>query len=168
MLWGKRKKPEIPETDKGKELTIRQERFCQLFSRPGECFDNKTISYIVAYDKEEEVGGLNVVFSKKMKKQQRAYFTFGQQAYSLMKYTEIRARCQEILLEQFGDDKAADSETQWVIQQRKDLHAKMRGIEQRNTLRNRLKGKLPTSVSLGLIDDQFNRLVEQVQKRKKE
>lgn len=112
---------------KNNGLTIKQEKFCNLFTKNNECFGSGVMSYSEAY-------GININEPGK-------YLTAKSNATRLLTNAYILDRIDSLLTE-YISDQAVDVELAKVIFQDYDLNAKISAIREYNRLRNRIKNKL--------------------------
>lgn len=108
----------------GKNLNERQKLFAVLYTTDKNCFGNATASYKKAYnltDKQFNHAGVN--------------------AHHLLRNPKIKDFIGKFLDEAFNEV-SVDKELTKVIQQEKDLHAKMSGIQEFNKLKARIQTKV--------------------------
>lgn len=133
-----------------------EELFCKLYSGTGDYFNNATRSYAVAYSKELPTP--EKCKSDWNKREANEYNKASVDAHNLLRKPNIRARCDEILLEQF-DDRFIDTELSWVIKQKKDLSSKVRAISEYNKLKKRVVERLDV-VNFTLNDKEKEKMDE--------
>lgn len=119
------KEPEVVE--EVKELNAKQELFCTVYASVEEFFGNGVKSYIKAY-------GLDP-------KSKKDYENAKANAHKLLTNAHILRRINE-LLDITLNDAVVDKELAYVVIQKVDLGAKMRGISEYNKLKKRIENKL--------------------------
>ncbi len=111
-----------------KELTPKDELFCQYYSRGGSgTFGNARKSYAMAFDKKIET------------EKQKALCD--NLAGRLLGKVVVLNRCNELLDKLINDD-VADRELAYTMAQRENLHAKVSAIGEFNKVRGRITTKI--------------------------
>lgn len=151
-----KKKSLVKKTIKEKvtsKLNPKQEKFCQLYALNTKLFGNATMCYATAYGidldslsdeavYEDIPDGKGGVTQKKIDDSpyNKAHAVCRQSGYRLLTIVHINDRVNQLLRESLTDDEV-DAEIAWVIKQREDLSPKMRGIQEYNKLKSRVKDK---------------------------
>ncbi len=139
----------------GPKLNIKQEAFCQYYTRNDAVFGNATQAYAEAYgyrlenlsDEEptEEVWDEIMEIMKTVKLDDspyaKAYNTCSVMGHRLLRNTKINERVKEILREMMVEAEV-DSEIMYVIKQKTDFGAKMSAIKEFNKLKGRIIEKV--------------------------
>lgn len=110
----------------GIELTAKQKLFCTLYLTDKWCFANATQSYAEAY-------GIN-------KANKKAMLGARSNGYRLIVNDYVQAYLNKMLDEQL-EEAAVDRQLAKVVNQNKDLHAKISGIGEYNKLKGRILDK---------------------------
>lgn len=116
------------DTTERKELTQKQELFCQLFASDKEFFGNGTQSYIEAYD---------VDLSRK-----GAYAGARSSAYRLLTNADILKRIDELLEVAVLNNQFVDRQLAKLIEQDADFGVKLAAMKEYNALKQRITNKL--------------------------
>lgn len=109
--------------NKKEKISPKEELFCQYYSKSGQAFGNARLAYSLAFGK--------------------AFLTDAQKSVCdtlsqrLFRKVLIYKRCDDLMKETI-DDATADSELEYVIKQRENLHAKVSAISERNKVRGRI------------------------------
>lgn len=114
------------------DLNERHKLFCLLYTTDAQCFGNATRSYIHAYDLRTD----------KQKKSAR------QMGYFLLTNVYIKGYIDNLFKAVFTN-KGADTALSELINQRKDLNARLGAIREFNKLKNRVKETPP---NIGTIE----------------
>lgn len=125
------------------DLTERSKLFCLLYTTDAQCFGNASRSYIHAYDLRTD----------KQKKSAR------QLGYKLLTNVYIKAQVGNLFKAVFTS-KGADNALAELINQRKDLNARLGAIREFNKLKNRVKDEQP---KIGPITIQISKEVAERQ-----
>lgn len=128
-------------------LTLRQKKFCELYSQDRQFFGNGVQSYIEAYGIDTNESG--------------AYDSARTCAYRLLANVYI---CQYIdkLLELRGlNDSFVDKQLEFLITQHADPKAKIAAIREYNSLKNRIKTKKDTVNPDGTHTTEYSNLTEE-------
>lgn len=134
-------------------LNYNHERFCQIWTTDVEFFGNGVKSYGLVY-------GLDLSDQKE---------------YHVAKACAARLLTNAILLERIGElievfitDQLVDKELGTVIKQNADFSSKVAAIREYNRVKGRITNKVKVSGSLetDMDDEQFDRLLEHVSKRR--
>ena len=131
------KKTEIPKETKKKKLSLRQERFCQLYVSK-DFFGNGTQAYIEAYEPDQ---------SKK-----NWYNTARAVASEMLTRPSIYNRINELLDDAGFNDANADKQLLFVINQHADIKAKRAAIADYNKLKQRITDKVEHTLSPELVE----------------
>ena len=111
-----------------KELTTKDELFCQYYSRGGSMtFGNARKSYAIVFDKKIDTD------------KQKAYCD--NSAGRLMSKVVVLNRC-NALMDKLINDNVADRELAFTMTQRDNLHAKVSAIGEFNKVRGRITTKI--------------------------
>lgn len=106
------------------KLNPKQELFCHLFARDGECIGNATKAYVEAYDLTD------------------SHKSWARRCASrLLTKADIRRRVAE-LLDECLDARVVDRELVKTLLQNKDLGAKVSAIKEYNRLKDRASDRL--------------------------
>ncbi len=108
------------------KLNPKEELFCQYYAKSGQAFGNQTRSYALAY---------GIDLSNKKNENKCSVLS-----WRLLGKVKIYQRC-DVLMKETIDDATADSELEYVIKQRENLHAKVSAISERNKVRGRITQK---------------------------
>lgn len=111
-----------------KQLTPKQELFCQLFASDQEFFGNGTQAYIEAY---------NIDLTKK-----GAYAGARTSAYRLLTNVDILKKINEILETGILNNEFVDKQIAFLITQNAELGTKLGAIKEYNALKQRVTNKL--------------------------
>ena len=120
-----------------KKLTLKQELFCQLYSKPGDYFGNGTQAYIESF---------GVDINKK-----GAYASARTQAYTLLTKHDIMARIRELLELGPLNDVSMDRELAFIAYQSADMPSKLGAIREFNKLKQRITDKLQLDIPKPLL-----------------
>lgn len=107
----------------GKTLTLKQEKFCQLYARGGETYGHGTLSYARAYG--IEVNGTT-------------YKTVQSCGSTLLSKSIISNRINELLESQGLNDQFADAQLALLLGQNEDKVAKLGALREYNKLKARI------------------------------
>ena len=141
-------KPEpLPST--AKQLTPKQELFCQYYARGEDTFGNGVRSYQKAYDVSYETARASVA--------------------RMLLNVAICARINE-LMDLTINDTIVDAELASVILQKHDLSAKIAAVKEFNAVRGRVTKKLHMSGGLGVAilkpdDETYKEIIKDEAKR---
>lgn len=116
------------QTEEDKELTPKQQLFCELFASDREFFGNGTQAYIEAY---------NIDLSKK-----GAYAGARASAGRMLTKANILTRIDELLETAVLNDQFVDKQIALLIAQNADFSSKMSAIKEYNALKARITKKL--------------------------
>lgn len=123
------------QLQKERKLTLKQEKFCQLYAADEYFFGNATQAYIKAYGIDVKVPG--------------RYAVAREGGATNLTKPNISKRINQ-LLEDIGlTDESVDKQLAFVIQQHGNLAAKVRGIAEYNKLKKRVDA--PTNNAIVLI-----------------
>lgn len=106
------------------KLTLKQKKFCQLYTEPGEFFGNGVQSYVEAY---------NIDTSKK-----GWYAAARASASENLTKPNILKEINRILEDQGLNDSFVDKQLLFMITQNADLKAKMSAIAEYNKMKSRI------------------------------
>ena len=123
----KKKKTE-PIEKIGDVLTLKQEKFCQLYATDKEFFGNGAQAYIEAYQPNQ--------------KAKNWYKTVCQSASRLLSNVKVCNRINEFLTIDGFNENFMDKQLLYVATQHNDLGAKVNAVREFNKLKNRIKTKL--------------------------
>lgn len=123
---------------KPRALNPKQELFCQYYSN--ELFGNATLSYSAAYGIELLNLSRKIVDGARSP-YQRKYDLCMVNGSKLLRNTKVAERLRILMKTRINDD-TVDTERGYVIMQREDLGAKIRGIASYDKLMGRIKEKL--------------------------
>jgi hypothetical protein len=118
------------------ELTVQEEKFCQLFVSDKEFIGNGTQSYIEAFEIDL--------------KKKNAYQTARVQAHNLLTNININTRIKD-LIETELTEVNADKQLSFLIIQNAELSTKLGAIKEFNALKNRIKTNLNISGQVELL-----------------
>lgn len=111
-----------------RQLTLKEELFCNLYTSDVECFGNGVASYVKAY---------NVDLTKK-----GAYKSARTLASRLLSKVDILMRIQQLLEGGVLNDQVVDTQLAYLIIQQLDFGAKMAAIREYNALKARITKKI--------------------------
>lgn len=114
------------------KLTIKQERFCQLYASDAEFFGNGVQSYIEAYNVDLTVKG--------------AYNVAKAAAFENLTKPYILARINELFEARGLNDRFVDKQLEKLITQDADFKSKIAAIKEYNALKQRITSKAEVSV----------------------
>lgn len=109
-----------------RKLTLKQQRFCELYATDREFFGNGTASYIEAYNPSR----INPNW----------YQNARQAAHTLLTKGHICERINYLLEEGGLNDQHVDKQLHFLITQHADFTAKLGGIREYNKLKKRVDG----------------------------
>lgn len=134
--WNKKK---IEEEEVLEELTLRQERFCQLYALDTRFMWNWVSAYLEVYD---------IDTSKKW-----WYKTACACSSRLLSNAKVYHRINELLEQDWLNDEFADKQLLYVMSQQASLSAKLEAIKEYNKLKQRITNKIEHSgqVAIGNI-----------------
>lgn len=124
-----------------RELTEKEEAFCQLYARTRETFGNGVQSYIEAYDISTNTPG--------------AYEAAMSAASRLLMDVKVLSRIQELLSDVVVNDTIVDAQTAFWIMQKAHPMASIAAIREYNKVKKRVDDKTD-SARLALIQNNFN------------
>lgn len=120
-------------TNNDKKLTLKQERFCQLYATSAEFFGNGARSYAEAYNKPMR----NI----------HEYKVCQNGASENLSKPFIAARINELLSEDGLNDQFVDKQLLYLLTQHEDRGAKMAAIKEYNAVRGRIIKKLQATIN---------------------
>jgi hypothetical protein len=130
------------------QLTLDQEKFCQLFATDKEFFGNGVQSYISAY---------GVDINKK-----GAYNVAKVHAHQMLTNSNIYKRISELLEEDGLNDTHVDKQLLSVITQHGDLTAKISAIREYNKLKQRIEDVVKHKGAIAVINVSFDKQDEKL------
>lgn len=122
-----------------KELTPKQERFCQLYATEVEFFGNGTQAYIEAYDPETN--------------RPNWYKSAQASASRLLSNVIVYNRINQILEESGFNDIAVDKQLAFLLTQHTDLKSKLGAIKEYNKLKSRITEKQEVTHNINPITE---------------
>lgn len=128
------KEKEIESEEVLEELTLRQERFCQLYALDTRFMGNWVSAYLEVYD---------IDTSKKW-----WYWTACAAASRLLTNVKIYTRINNLLEEQGLNDQFVDKQLLYVISQQSDIGNKVQAIKEYNKLKQRITDKIDQKITL--------------------
>lgn len=145
----------IPAEKISEKLNLKQELFCQLYTKNSFLFGNATLSYAEAYgfnlatmSKEDVVVEVMDEILQKMVKRKVDHSPFhkANQVCStagerLLRNVYINQRIQDLLNETMND-RDMDAEIAYTARQREDMTAKMSAIKEYNKIKQRVTAKI--------------------------
>jgi len=121
-----------------KPLKPADEAFCRFYAGDSSVFNNATMAYAFAFNKEiPEKDGTE----EKALERKKILAICATQASMLLRNPNIQRRCQEVL-SALCNDHFVDREMTYTIAQRKDLGSKMRAVSEYNKLKKRVSEKV--------------------------
>ena len=111
------------QTIEDKPLTLKQERFCQIYATDASFFGNATRAYAIAYNKDLSIPGM--------------YSVVARSAADNLKKPHIFHRINQLLEDIGFTDTEVDKQLAFVIAQHTDLKAKLSAIKEYNNLKKR-------------------------------
>lgn len=148
------------EPDELPDLTLKQEKFCKLYTMPGETFGNGTISYLLAYgydldtysDKREiDENGKEIPLTSD---RERCYQVSASCASRLLRNEKIIKRNRQLLVAQLTDELADSKLTEHIIKARSDVS--LNAVKHYNDLKGRIVKKMDITSkgnALGALSD---------------
>nr|AKH47755.1 hypothetical protein ACD_19C00426G0134 [uncultured marine virus] len=129
------------------KLNIKRDLFCKIYATDPDCMGNGTYAYMKAYNSD------NYLVSKAS-------------ANKLLQLDEITAKINTYLSDEGFNDGNMDKQLLYVANQHRDLHAKMKGIQEYNKLKKRVTDRLEISIPKPIIDiDDDDANVKQIDKK---
>lgn len=134
------KKKKVESEIVWESLTLRQERFCQLYALDTRFMGNWVGTYLEVYD---------IDTSKKW-----WYWVCAASASRLLTNVKIYTRINTLLEEQWLNDQFVDKQLLYVISQQSDIGNKVQAIKEYNKLKQRITDKIEHSgqVAIANID----------------
>ena len=120
------------------KLTIRQEKFCQLYALDERFFGNGVQAYMEIYDIDTEKTGW--------------YKAACACSSRLLSNDKVFTRINELLSEHGMNDQFSDKQLLFVMSQHSDLTNKMNAIKEYNKLKQRITEKMETKVVVSGYD----------------
>ena len=169
---------DVENTQDGAKLTVKQELFCQYYTKRGQLLGNATLSYAKAYgydlEKADTTRATKTVKNEKNEKNEeiqeeiigtseydKMYAYCNVAGPRLLVNDSINARIQALMLENFNDDAVYDSRLDEIALHGKPTDA-IQAIKHRNDLKQRITKKLDiTSANrplAGLSDEELRKM----------
>lgn len=158
------------------ELNLQQEKFCQMYVKNDECFNNATKSYAEAYEydldslsKDDAVKEGNKIIEKSS--YDKAYNVCSVGGHALLRKPKIQERIIELFNEVLTDEQV-DAELAKVIRQGKELTPKINAIKVYNEVKGRVvkrqeitgKDGKDLNIFSTLSTEELRKLIEKAEK----
>jgi hypothetical protein len=125
-----KKKKQEKKVSKKNELTLKQEKFCELYASDEEFFGNGVKSYLEVYGYKNEDG------------HKISYETAKSNAYRLLTKAHILKRINELFEARGLNDTFVDKQLEKLITQDADFKSKLGAIKEYNALKARITQKV--------------------------
>jgi hypothetical protein len=128
-----------------KRLNMRQDLFCKIYATDPECMGSGTYAYMKAY-------GI------------KSYDVAKASATQMIAKPHIMARINEYIDTDGFNDMNVDKQLGYVVNQHKDLHAKVKGIQEYNKLKKRIINTLEIVIPKPIMELEDDEVVHKINK----
>lgn len=130
-----------------KSVNLKQDLFCNYYACDPECMGNGSYAYMKAY-------------------QVKTLETARTGAKQLLDKPEITARINEYLSQEGFNNENVDKQLLYVVNQHKDLHAKIKGVQEYNKLKKRIDNSLQIILPKPLMELDDDEVIHKIDKSK--
>ena len=130
----------IESEEIGEVLTVRQEKFCQLYTSDIELFGNWVQAYLEVYDIDRTKSNW--------------YKTACSLASRLTSNDKVLKRINELLVEKWFNDEFVDKQLLFLLTQHTDFSAKLWAIKEYNKLKQRIEEKMKMTHQINITNEE--------------
>lgn len=138
-IWPDGKHIKIQDEPIGEKLTLRQERFCQLYTDEGSFFGNGVQAYLEVYDIDTTKTGW--------------YKTACVAASQILSNIKVCNRINELLSDAGLNKEFMDKQLLYVATQHADMTNKMSAIKEFNRITKRVEDNPGTTIKVYVVDE---------------
>lgn len=148
------------------ELTLKQKRFCEIYTSEGDTFGNATLSYALAYgfdlDSLDKTPRINEEGKPKQSLYDEEYHKCGVMAHNNLRKEKLREYINALLVSKLNDTTVDAQLTKLLLNSRKD-DVKLNSIKVYNDLKQRIVKKIDITTAnrplVGLSDEELKNML---------